>query len=389
MASLNNMTQRLVGISSRAANAAASSSSSSPWARLAVGTSSGNSNASASRSLALVPAGSSPRRAYHGDLSSSEYQGQGSRKSDSPSSRPWYASPTTLVLAFIPIFTAGLGFWQLQRLKWKVSLIEELEDKLRKDPISLPKNVNLDALPAFEFRLVQLDGHFDTSPERIIYLGPRVKDGILGYQIVQPFHRSNGGAPVLVNRGFVAESQIAGKGKDRRLKNEKDIFASASRDGKVLAILPRIYPPNAFTPPNEPEKNSWFHADPEQMAQFFSPSSAAASASQSVHVEDDEDHFTPSAGVAASVRSMLGLGGSSDASSPTESSQPVLPILLEEIFEGHAGEASHRVSNGIPLGRAPTIELRNQHAVYAATWFSLSAATAGMFAILVRRGRGR
>ncbi|KAK0537722.1 surf-like protein [Tilletia horrida] len=343
---------------------------------------------------AALPPRAAPRlaaavsaRAYHGDLSSSEYHGQGARKSDSPADRPWYTSPTTLVLGFIPLFTAGLGFWQLQRLKWKVSLIEELEDKLRKDPIVLPKNINLDALSAFEFRLVQLDGSFDPDPSRILFLGPRVKDGILGYQVVVPFRRANGGADVLVNRGFVAKTQTVGEGKDRRLRNHRDAFPAKAGETKVLALLPRIYPANAFTPPNEPQNNSWFHADPKEMAAHLSPPPSNPGASTGA-TEDDTDHYTPSAGVAASVSSLLGLS----SSSPTpvqEQTRPVLPILLEEIFEGHAGEASQRVLQGIPLGRAPTIELRNQHAVYAGTWFSLSAATAAMFAILVRRGRGR
>lgn len=58
-----------------------------------------------------------------------------------PPPRPWYLSPTTLVLGFIPVFTFGLGYWQIRRLQWKVSLIEELEDKLRREPIRLPKNI--------------------------------------------------------------------------------------------------------------------------------------------------------------------------------------------------------------------------------------------------------
>lgn len=36
--------------------------------------------------------------------------------------------------------------------------------------------------------------------------------------------------------------------------------------------------------------------------------------------------------------------------------------------DGNAGEAAQRVQDGIPIGRPPTIELRNQHATYAATW---------------------
>ena len=80
-----------------------------------------------------------PEEVPYNDLYSSNYQGKSKPQGDHQ--RPWYRSPTTLVLGFIPIFTFGLGYWQIQRLKWKVSLIEELEDKLRKEPMRLPKNI--------------------------------------------------------------------------------------------------------------------------------------------------------------------------------------------------------------------------------------------------------
>jgi SURF1 family len=44
-------------------------------------------------------------------------------------------------LGCMPIVCAGLGTWQIQRLQWKVNLIEDLHDKLSRDPMSLPRNV--------------------------------------------------------------------------------------------------------------------------------------------------------------------------------------------------------------------------------------------------------
>lgn len=60
---------------------------------------------------------------------------------------------------------------------------------------------------------------------------------------------------------------------------------------------------------------------------------------------------------------------------------------LRATTEGYDGNI--RVDKGIPVGRGATIELRNQHLVYAGTWFSLSAATTAMFALLLRRRRLR
>ena len=197
---------------------------------------------------------------------------------------------------------------------------------------------SIEALDEFAFRLVELQGQFDYSSP--IFLGPRVRDGALGYQLVLPFYRAGGGDALLVNRGFIAETQMEGTGASRRLKLPPSSNESQTVRN-LLALLPRIYPPNAFTPNNKPETNEWFHTNADEMARWMS----------------------------------------------ARTSSPVLPIFLEEIFDGNAGEASAKIAMGQPVGRAPTIELRNQHAVYAATWFSLSAATAVMFGLLVRRGR--
>ena len=119
-----------------------------------------------------------------------------SKSTSSRSQKPWYRSPTTLVLGFIPIFTFGLGYWQIKRLKWKVALIEELEDKLSRDPLRLPRNINIDVLPEFDFRLVSVRGTFDHA--RTMFVGPRVREGVMGYHVVVPFRRSEGGGMVLL-----------------------------------------------------------------------------------------------------------------------------------------------------------------------------------------------
>lgn len=50
-----------------------------------------------------------------------------------------WSSPYKLLIGFMPIFTFGLGTWQMYRLKWKLGLIEELEDQVAKDPMDLPR----------------------------------------------------------------------------------------------------------------------------------------------------------------------------------------------------------------------------------------------------------
>ena len=55
--------------------------------------------------------------------------------------KPWYTSPVMYVLAAMPFVTLYLGFCQMRRLKWKVNLIDELDDKLRREPLRLPRNI--------------------------------------------------------------------------------------------------------------------------------------------------------------------------------------------------------------------------------------------------------
>ena len=46
-----------------------------------------------------------------------------------------------ILVGCVPIVTFALGTWQVQRLKWKVALIDELEEKLQREPMPLPPHV--------------------------------------------------------------------------------------------------------------------------------------------------------------------------------------------------------------------------------------------------------
>ena len=43
-----------------------------------------------------------------------------------------------VLLGVTPFITFALGTWQIQRLKWKINLIDELHEKLQRTPIDLP-----------------------------------------------------------------------------------------------------------------------------------------------------------------------------------------------------------------------------------------------------------
>ncbi|KIM70188.1 hypothetical protein SCLCIDRAFT_1160851 [Scleroderma citrinum Foug A] len=238
----------------------------------------------------------------------------------------WY-SPTILLLGFIPIFTFALGTWQLQRLQWKISLIDELEEKLERDPIRLPRRVNVSVIPDFVYRRVLLRGRWDHS--HAMLLGPRVRDGAHGYHVVTPLVRSEG-STVLVDRGFISKDFA------------QNYDHSEEGEVEVQGMLRTSHTRNTFTPDNQPTEGKWYWADLEAMANY-------------------------AGGDAASVQ----------------------PVFIEQIFGGHEGEATSNINKGIPVGRAATVDVRNAHLSYVITWYSLSAFTATMLARLIMKRRAQ
>lgn len=113
---------------------------------------------------------------------------------------------------------------------------------------------SLDVLPTFEFRLVSVSGYLDHS--RAMLLGPRVREGEIGYNLVVPMKRDEGGGEVLVDRGFVSEKSLIIDEKnpdDRRLRDDEAIKVSsvcegfsAKRSRTHVHIDPRAIPTTAI-----------------------------------------------------------------------------------------------------------------------------------------------
>lgn len=47
----------------------------------------------------------------------------------------------TILLCTVPFVAFGLGTWQVQRLRWKVNLIQELHDRMAMRAIPLPRRI--------------------------------------------------------------------------------------------------------------------------------------------------------------------------------------------------------------------------------------------------------
>ncbi|KAG2076859.1 SURF1-domain-containing protein [Suillus decipiens] len=262
------------------------------------------------------------RRWIHSGEDSQTAQSYTARKNS------WF-SPTIFVLGFIPVFTFALGTWQMQRLQWKVALIDELQEKLHREPIILPKRVNLSVVPEFVYRRVLLRGRWDHKNSML--LGPRVREGSHGYHVVTPLIRSDG-TTVLVDRGFIAKEFADANTFEREEAGEVEI----------LGMLRTSHTRNSFTPDNKPAEGTWYWADIDAMADY--------AGGEAAHVQ---------------------------------------PVFVEQIYGGSSQDAASRLSKGIPLGRAASVDVRNAHLSYVITWFSLSAFTTAMLARLVLKRRAQ
>ncbi|KAG8787722.1 surf-like protein [Ceratobasidium sp. 428] len=188
-----------------------------------------------------------------------------------------WTSPTTLVLGSIPIFTFGLGTWQIQRLQWKVALIDELEEKARREPLILPKRINLSVLPEFAYRRVLLTGTWDPDPSHTVILGPRTRDNVLGYHVISPLIRPDGASGVLVDRGFVSRDVLerarqAAAGVRPEIARVASVVADAADQGtvQVEGMIASSAKRNRFTPDNKPDVGEWYWADADAMSKVAS-----------------------------------------------------------------------------------------------------------------------
>ncbi|XP_071457225.1 surfeit locus protein 1 isoform X3 [Marmota flaviventris] len=143
----------------------------------------------------------------------------GSSMAEAPATKTEDDSFLQWFLLLIPVTAFGLGTWQVQRRKWKLKLIAELESRVMADPVPLPADpIELQNL---EYRPVKVRGRFDHSKE--LYMMPRTmvdparearEAGRIssstesGAYVVTPFLCTDLGVTILVNRGFVPRKKV-------------------------------------------------------------------------------------------------------------------------------------------------------------------------------------
>ncbi|KAK4555228.1 surf-like protein [Recurvomyces mirabilis] len=203
------------------------------------------------------------------------HQSTHQQPADDPTFKSIVDNPPTLVrsgrkhnryglalLASIPLISFGLGCWQVQRLTWKTDLVARFEDRLVRDPLPLPPQIDPDMIHEFDYRRVYARGVFRHEGEMLI--GPRLFDGEDGFLVVTPLDREGefrgfeGNSTVLVNRGWISKEKAA-QGKRREGLPRGDVV--------VQGLLREPWKKNSFTPENDPARNLWHFPDVYQMAE--------------------------------------------------------------------------------------------------------------------------
>ncbi|MGD0142793.1 MAG: SURF1 family protein [Rhizomicrobium sp.] len=155
-----------------------------------------------------------------------------------------------LTLCFLPAFAmlAALGVWQLERLQWKLGLIDEMTRNLSAAPIPIDRALAMQAKDA-QYRHVSLTGRFDNAKEAYVYTTAR--DGAPVYHVVTPFTLDDGRV-FLVDRGLVPPVLRApGTRRAGELEGERHI----------AGIWRTPDAPGVFTPAPDLPHRIWYSRD--------------------------------------------------------------------------------------------------------------------------------
>lgn len=170
--------------------------------------------------------------------------------------RNYYFKPRlwpTLMTIPILVILCVLGNWQVDRLAWKLDLIEKMELRFGLPAVAFPSTVeNPDD---WIYRHITVRGRFLHMGEMPLYsIGPNGKPG---YDLFTPL-KTRDGRYVIVNRGWVPE----------QLKDQIS-RPDTITDGEieVIGILRKSWIKERFAPDNEPQRNMWYYGNLQDMAQ--------------------------------------------------------------------------------------------------------------------------
>lgn len=144
-------------------------------------------------------------------------------------------------------FLVSLGVWQLQRLAWKESVLDEIAARIGAVPVDLPVQVDREMdryLPVF------VSGSFAGDPVRVLV---SVQGSGPGYRVISAFEA--GDRRVLVDRGFIS--------------NSVDLPDAPLGQVSVVGNLHWPDEVDGFTPDADVARNIWYARDVDALAAYL------------------------------------------------------------------------------------------------------------------------
>lgn len=108
---------------------------------------------------------------------------------------------TTILVVIGVVVMVRLGFWQLDRLKWRQSFNEHYITQIKAPILDLNTNYQNDDLIDMEYRKIMVEGIYDFDHE--VYLQNQVYENLPGYHVLTPLIINDGAAAVIINRGWI------------------------------------------------------------------------------------------------------------------------------------------------------------------------------------------
>lgn len=240
-----------------------------------------------------------------------------------------------LVFGLALLVLLGLGTWQVQRLSYKQELIQRLQERVHLPPLSLPQTVAHDkflSLSDWEFQPVTLKGNYIADHE-IRVMGRSLK-GEEGVYIYHPFTVENPPITLLVQRGWVPfDAIVKDKWVDKLTADETELSGILRFDRGFSTIQKWVLPKPDLS------KKLWYGLDIHSIA--------------GIHHLD-------------------------------------YPLFYLVIGDDEAAKLKRAQSGEAwPLPQAWRLDIPNDHAQYALTWYGMAIGLAVIWWVFRRQQRHR
>src|SRR3954471_23658388 len=153
----------------------------------------------------------------------------------------------TIACAILFAILCGLGTWQLERLQWKLALIETVNGHMAAAPVPLGQIGAMKPDDA-QYRRVTLRGQFDHSKEAYVFT---TDAGAAVYHVLTPFKADNGKI-LMVDRGEVPKETL-----DPATRAEGNVAGEVA----ITGVWRAPDAPGPFTPAADIAHRIWYARD--------------------------------------------------------------------------------------------------------------------------------